>query len=467
MKIVLLGRGHRIVDILDTFSAQSRDCTVVTADESTLRELLQKRVLRVAADPASVSLAAHHITLAPEDIVVVAEHEEPALRATLENLRKQSIAATVVAFTALPTRVLTAEYPEFFFRGDRTAYQSELRDLGRRSQTRQRVHAIRKIVRESERTVAVIWGNPDPDAIGSAFALRELVAEDAPQFTISYLGEFTRPENLMMVRTLKIPTVKYRPDLITPQTAVVTVDAQPSFFAQNGQHRFDIIIDHHPQTELGPHRFADVRPQYGSTSTILTEYYLNTGTRMSRRAATALFYGLKVDTGNLTRNVSDADVNAFKALRLRADENMIRAIELAQLPLSTLDHFSVAIANKRIARDVIFSYLGAVDNPDVCVHVADFFIKISGIGWAIVSCRTPEKLVVVFRSDGLRKHAGHIAERSLIEYGSAGGHRTMARAEVPIDRLKAQVPEWGDAAIERWLLGRLSTQLKALGKASP
>jgi hypothetical protein len=29
---------------------------------------------------------------------------------------------------------------------------------------------------------------------------------------------------------------------------------------------------------------------------------------MSKKIATALFYGLKVDTGNLTRNVSDADV---------------------------------------------------------------------------------------------------------------------------------------------------------------
>ncbi len=466
MKIVLLGRGHRILDILDTFSSRGRDVTVVSSDEDTLRLLLQKRVARVAADPASVSFADHSIAVAPEDIVIVTDHEEPALRASLDNVRRQSPSGTVVVFTALPTRQLADDFPGFYFRGDRTTYHNELREFVRRSQTRQRVDAIRRIVSQSPRILTVIWGNPDPDALGSAFALRELLGDAAPQWILSYMGEYSRPENLAMVRTIKIPTVKFSPELVTPETAVVTVDAQPSFFALNGRLRFDVIIDHHPLAELGPHRFADVRPTYGSTAAILTEYYLNTGARMSRRVATALYYGLKVDTGNLTRNVSDADVSAFRFLRTRADENMIRTIELSQLPVSTLDHFSVAIANKRIARDVVFSFIGLVNNPDACVHVADFFIKLSGISWAVVACRTADKVVVVFRSDGFRKHAGNVAERTFLDYGSAGGHRTMARAELPAARIGSEIADLTDAAVERWLLKRLALQLKPLAKVT-
>jgi hypothetical protein len=71
-------------------------------------------------------------------------------------------------------------------------------------------------------------------------------------------------------------------------------------------------------------------------------------------------------------------------------------------------------------------------------------------------------VVVVFRSDGFRKHAGHLAEALFTAFGSAGGHRTMARAELELPRLQAELPEPSDAAIEAWLLKRLGTKLRPL-----
>jgi nanoRNase/pAp phosphatase (c-di-AMP/oligoRNAs hydrolase) len=100
----------------------------------------------------------------------------------------------------------------------------------------------------------------------------------------------------------------------------------------------------------------------------------------------------------------------------------------------------------------------------MCVHVADFFIKLTGISWVVVSCRSKEKVVCVFRSDGFRKHAGSLAERLFIEYGSAGGHRTMARAELQAEKLATELPEFTDVALERWLLDRLAQRLKPLAR---
>ena len=84
------------------------------------------------------------------------------------------------------------------------------------------------------------------------------------------------------------------------------------------------------------------------------------------------------------RNVSDSDVAAFRYLRPRMDENVVRMIELSQLPRETLDFFSTAFANKKISKNVAFAYIGTISNPDMCVHVADFFIKLAGISWAVV-----------------------------------------------------------------------------------
>jgi nanoRNase/pAp phosphatase (c-di-AMP/oligoRNAs hydrolase) len=446
MRIYLLGRGHRLDQIRQALGMSRQDAILLDGDAAAAR-----------FGPPDREAAA-------SDLIIVAEFEEAPLRAILANLAAQKLPARVMVFTSTPSRLLAREYPDFLFRDEGLIYKNELRELQRRAAGRQKVDSIRALAR-GKPFLTVIWGNPDPDAIASSYALTELVQGEAAAPAIAYLGEFTRPENAAMVNTLKIPMRKFAPSLIAPETVVATVDAQPSFFKNGSSLRFDVVVDHHPLSDLTGVRFSDVRPTYGSTATIFTEYFQTAGLRMSKKMATALFYGLKIDTGNLTRNVSDADVAAFRYLRVRADENMVRTIELSQLPVETLDYFAVAIANKKIAREVAFAFLGTIPNPDMCVHVADFFVKLTGISWAITACRSKERVVVVFRSDGFRKHAGNLAESLFTGYGSAGGHRTMARAELDLARIAPELREPSDVAIEEWLIQRLGTKLKSLATA--
>lgn len=443
MKIYLMGRGHRLHQIRDALGLSRLQAQVVEGDLG-----------KVTFGPEPYPISA-------DDLIIVTDFEEVPLRGMLDGLLKQMLPAKVMVFTPVPSRTLLRDYPDFLFRDESLIYKNELRELQRKAAGLQKVETIRNLVRGFP-FLTIIWGNPDPDAIASSYALLELVKDFAKEAMIAYTGEFTRPENAAMVSILKIPMRKFTWDLLRPETVVATVDAQPSFFRPDDRLKFDVIIDHHPLSDLGEPKFADVRPTYGSTSTIFTEYYQAAGIRMSKKIATALFYGLKVDTGNLTRNVSDADVSAFRYLRMRTDENMVRTIELSQLPVETLDYFAIAIANKKIRREVAFAYLGTIPNPDMCVHVADFFIKLTGISWAVLACRSKDRVVVVFRSDGFRKHAGHLAEALFTEYGTAGGHRTMARAELELPRLLSELREPSDVAIEDWLLKRLGTKLKSL-----
>jgi nanoRNase/pAp phosphatase (c-di-AMP/oligoRNAs hydrolase) len=448
MRIYLLGRGHRLDQIRDALGMSKLAAEMIPGD------------------PAQAAFGASERPLGPGDLVIVAEFEEAALRAILDNLVRQQLAGKVMVFTPIPSRPLVRDYPDVLFRDEGLIYKNELRELQRRAQGQQKVESIREIA-QGRPFLTLIWGNPDPDAIATSYALTELVTGHASPPSIAYMGEFTRPENAAMVNVIKIPMRKFSRELVTPETVVATVDAQPSFFKIDPPVKFDVVIDHHPPTDLGNPRFADVRPTYGSASTILTEYYQAAGLRMSKKVATALYYGLKIDTGNLTRNVSDADVAAFRYLRVRTDENIVRTIELSQLPLDTLDYFAIAIANKKIARDTAFAFLGTIPNPDMCVHVADFFIKLTGISWVIVACRSREKVVCVFRSDGFRKHAGKLAEQLFADYGTAGGHRTMARAELELGRIVAELREPTDVAIEEWLLRRLAGRLKPLAGFLP
>lgn len=461
MKLFFFGRGYRLYQLVDAFSARKKTIAVVTDDEMIFRMLADKRVTRVASDPAAFVLAEFGMPVEGGDLVFVTDQGEAALRATIENLRGQNVAAPIVVFSPVPVRDLAKAYPGIVFRDDKEVYRQEVRQVVRRMQTRLKVETVRGLVQAAPRALVVLWGNPDPDALASAFALQRLVAGDAKKMEIAYLGEFTRPENREMVSVLGIPARKFDPGLVTPETLTLTVDAQPSFFAAGPAIRFDVAIDHHPLAPMNGIRFADVRPDYGSTCSILTEYYADTDVPLDRRVATGLFYGIKTDTANLTRNVSDADVAAYRLLRDRVDENMLRRIELAQIPSDLLDRFGEAISRRRTLGDVLFTYLGEVENVDGCVYVADFFLKVSGISWAVAAARQGNRLVVIFRTDGFRSHAGKVAEHLFLEFGTAGGHRTMARAEVDLGRV-AELAGKGADEVEPWLLRTLARRLRGV-----
>src|SRR5204862_4976451 len=105
-------------------------------------------------------------------------------------------------FTPVPSRTLLRDFPDMLFRDESLIYKNELRELQRKAAGLHKVEMIRNLVRGYP-FLTLIWGNPDPDAIASSYALQELVQGFATETTIAYMGEFTRPENSPMMNILK------------------------------------------------------------------------------------------------------------------------------------------------------------------------------------------------------------------------------------------------------------------------
>ena len=55
-------------------------------------------------------------------------------------------------------------------------------------------------------------------------------------------------------------------------------------------------------------------------------------------------------------------------------------------------------------------------------------------------------MVVTLRSDGIR-NVGSLAQKAFGEFGAAGGHQTMARAEIPLGNIPGDNP--GEFALNR------------------
>jgi nanoRNase/pAp phosphatase (c-di-AMP/oligoRNAs hydrolase) len=310
--------------------------------------------------------------------------------------------------------------------------------------------------------IILIRGNPDPDAIASAFGLTLLLEEYNDNISIAYTGEFTRPTNSMLVEILGIPVEKVTNKTLDDDKGLFMVDGQPTFLRQPIEREFDVVIDHHPVTEEFSAKYRDIRTDYGATSTIITEYFREAEKPLNKKIATALFYGIKTDTRNLSRNVCEADIEAFRFLYNKVDHEIIKKIESESIPLSVLNYFSLAIASKQVIGDTIFSFMGSPENPDVTVYVADLFMQVAEADWAIVACRSDDEIIITFRYTGRTENAGQLASELFSPYGSAGGHESMARAEIKFEDIKSEVAELEDKLIEEWIFNKLSKRLKQM-----
>ena len=296
--------------------------------------------------------------------------------------------------------------------------------------------------------------NADPDAIASAMAVSRLLWRKVSSVTISNVNEINRPDNLAMLRLLGVALVPFAEVDLDLYNRIVIVDSQPDHSEHMTQLKPDVIIDHHPKTNSEA-SFSDIRSNYGATASILTEYIRAARIKPSVKLATGLFHAIKTDTNDFKRQTLIEDIRAFQYVFRHANIHLARKIEQADLRLDFLKYFKNALQNMRLRKGRVFVNLGAVVNPDICVIIADFFMRINSVTWSIVSGSYDKKLVVIFRNDGIRRNAGKVAKESFGQFGSAGGHKNMARAEVALSDIKELVDYRDVKRFMRWIIRRV------------
>ncbi len=302
--------------------------------------------------------------------------------------------------------------------------------------------------------------NADPDAIGSAMAVKRLLWRKAAGVTLSHFNAIKRPDNIAMTRLLRVSLI--HTDEIDPKKfdKFVVVDSQPGHSEAFKPFKFDVVIDHHPVSEPVKAPFVDIRPEYGATASMMTEYLRAAKIKPSAKLATGLFIGIKTDTSDFERQALIEDVKAFQFLFRHANIHLARKIELADLRLDFLRYFRYALQNLCMRKGRAFVHLGSVTNPDICVLIADFFMRVNPVKWSIISGVYEDKLVVIFRNDGIRKNAGKKAKQTFEQIGSAGGHKSMARAEITLESLPSSLDTADTRRTAQWVIDQIEKSPK-------
>lgn len=278
--------------------------------------------------------------------------------------------------------------------------------------------------------------NPDPDAIASAVALRYLLAERLGMgSTIVYQGIIGRSENRALVRYLGCPLELWTGADVDQPSCLALVDTQPgagNIMLPPGAQVI-LVIDHHAcRKETAMVSFADVRPELGATSTILTQYLQEAGVEPPSPLATALFYGIKTVTMGLSRDTAPADAAAYSYLQPRTDASALAHIEHAQVSIDYFRSFGAALRAARLYGGLIIADIGVLAYPDLVAEMADILLRLERAQWVVCIGVYQESVILSVRTRGHEPTANELVKVMVAGEGSAGGHGTIAGGQIPL-----------------------------------
>ncbi len=302
--------------------------------------------------------------------------------------------------------------------------------------TRQKLRKLKKVIEGMRALLIVMQDNPDPDAIASAMALREIGNRcSAVKTTVSYGGRIGRAENRELVHYVRLRLHEFDKVKLTNYDLVALVDTQPGT-GNNPlppESLVDIVIDHHPfREQTRQAAFTDIRSQYAATSTILWEYLCAADIVPDIPLATALLYGILSDTQDFGRKSDGADIEAVEALYPLANKRMLGQIQRGRVPTEYYQMLGTALSNAKLYGRCAISALGPVDNPDMIGEVADLLLRHEDVTWSMCYGFHGSKALISLRTQDPVRKAEDIICRIVDGLGTGGGHPTMAGGQIPL-----------------------------------
>ena len=270
---------------------------------------------------------------------------------------------------------------------------------------------------------------PDPDAVASAFGLKRLLKTYNIDATICYKGKIDRQNTRKMMELFDIKAVNIdRLPEIPVNAQIILIDAQ-----KNSGNIYDlpcdkvISIDHHPIVQYYPYIYADIQGNVGACASIIASYYFENNIPMTVEVATALLYGIKIDTAQLTRGVSQLDLEMFSKMFFMSDEKYMNILEAGAMELEDLQAYGSAFSSITVEDYVSFANTGK-DCPEALIaEIADFMVAVKDVYLAVVYSVRTEGIKISVRSDKQSGcNAGQIAIEALEGIGTGGGHARMA-----------------------------------------
>jgi nanoRNase/pAp phosphatase (c-di-AMP/oligoRNAs hydrolase) len=219
-------------------------------------------------------------------------------------------------------------------------------------------------------------------------------------------------------------------------SGIIIVDSQPG--AGNISVPDDLpvyaVLDHHNTRNTCDEIdaiFCDIRPDYGSTSTIIYEYLKEINLCLDENVSTALLLGIRTDTENLERDCSNADIEAY--LDLYPQSNRLKMSQIIN-PALSLEYFSLlkkALNTAKSWGDIVVINLNAISAPDVLSEISELFLRMKGINISLACGIYDDSIYFSIRTKKVKKSLLSSVKEIAGGDARAGGHGNALGGNIP------------------------------------
>ena len=440
MRCLAVCQDELVIRMLDQILAPSVEVEFLVENRALARKLQAANLPIMVGDPKRTDTYLK-ADVSPQTCIIIEDSGRKYLPKMVEAVRDAGGSLIYILGVGTADREKRAQairdnFPDVSYLSLSELFEAPLLTEFSRALTRARVQQYQRYLADADRILILLHNEPDPDAMASGLALRTVLHRTRTTAVIAALEGVTRPENVRMANLLDIHVETITQDAIEEFDRICMVDVQPHYFP--GLDRVDLVIDHHPEQHGYNAVFKDIREDYGSTCTVLTEHLRAIDASISERTATAMLYAIKSDTLFFNRQANRCDIEAFSYLYPLADANLIRKMEGAEITTERLHLITKATQRSQMTDQIFSVFLGEVPRDDAIPYVADFFLQLENVRWTLVSGIVHGAFVMSVRNLGYTKNAGDFVRRFFSDIGSAGGHRAMAKAVVPLEAFQSR-----------------------------
>ncbi|WP_083861088.1 DHH family phosphoesterase [Halobiforma nitratireducens] len=427
--------GRHVVERLAERDGRDDRLLVITDDENLVETLRDESIPARHGDPTDPAVVAN---VDPPDLLFVGSDRTDINRTALEHARDRFPDAEIVAY--LGGNSTLTDRTDFGMDADRIVDTTSpivetVLDTTAAPAAGTAIELRRHLEAMDGRLAVVTHDNPDPDAIASAAALVDIAESLGVEAEACYYGDISHQENRAMVNLLDIELRNVPSDDSLEEFAGFALVDHSRPGVNDGLPKdlhVDIVIDHHPPRGPVPGEFVDLRDGVGATSTMLTEYLEQFGLEFDSSTATALLYGIRVDTNDFSREVSPADFEAASMLHPHVDASVLRQIEQPTVEGDTLETIARAIKNRTQRGSVAVASVGQLSDRDALPQAADQLLAMDGIETTLVFGFREEMAFLSARSRDNDVDLGEALRDAFDRIGSAGGHADMAGAQLEV-----------------------------------
>ena len=275
--------------------------------------------------------------------------------------------------------------------------------------------------------VIQLHDNPDADAAGSGYALYRYFKAFGRNVRLVYGGRnaVSKSNMKLMISELDIP-LEHISELEPPEL-LLTVDCQ---YGEGNVQRFEAqnvaVIDHH-KTGRQSDGMAEIRSHLVSCSTLCYAMLKDAGFDVNGdvRIATALYYGLYMDSNQLSEISHPLDRDMIDLLRY--DKTLVSRLKFANFSMSELETAGLAISHN----NYIEKYRTAIVksepcDPSILGVIGDFVIQVDSIDVCVIFNEINGGYKLSLRSCSPESSANELAAFLAAGIGSGGGHFTKA-----------------------------------------